>query len=675
MKTTHLWLEELCPHGRPALESAEILQGLGHELVRVEPLPGGDALIELEITANRPDCLSVLGLAHELSAATGIPVRPAAQGPGVRRSLASPELRVLEPSLCPRYTARLIQGVHVGPSPPWLAARLEAIGLKPISNVVDITNYVLFESGQPLHAFDADRLQGGRVHVRRAGDGEKLTTLDGVERALSPEMLVIADLQGPVALAGVMGGAGSAITAATRSVLLEAAVFDPRLIRRTAKALGLASDSSYRFERGVDPQGVERASDRAAALIQQIAGGEAGPLQGILSQVPPAPPAFLLRAGRLESVLGIRIPAADVSRILSGLGCDLQPEGKEGWRVTPPSRRARDLRSEAEAAEEVARVFGYDRIPARISLPARPGWRDRGRELAAGLSERIRGAGFSEAVTTSFCDAPASRVQAFGAARLGPGLPLRNPMSREQTHLRGSLLPGLLATLAHNQDVGEPGGRFFELGRVYGMPNGTQEDGAMEAWCLALAGEGDLRMFQGTLLSTFRGLGIALNTQPGNGGEGFHSGRCILLRDGAAPIGAVGLASPALVKAYDLRKAPVLAEVALQSLLDRATERAPRFQPLPRFPAVDRDLAVSVDEAVTWAEIEGVALSVPCGFREGLAFFDLYRGKQIGQGKKSVAFSIRFRHPERTLTGEEVEETMVRTISALAQACGAEVRH
>ncbi len=650
MKTTHRWLEELCPHGLAPEAAAEVLQSLGHEVAGVEPLPGGDALLELEITANRPDCLSVLGLAHELSASTGkalasLPAVPAAPGD-------SPAVQILEPALCPRYTARWIRDVRVGPSDARISGRLEAIGLKPISNVVDATNYVLFELGQPLHAFDADKLQGGIV-VRRAKAGEKLRTLDGVDRALTADMLVITDGERPVALAGIMGGLDTAVTASTRNVLLESALFDPALIRRTAKALNLASDSSYRFERGVDPAGLARASDRAAGLI----GGQAGPCAVVPASEPAPPPAFRLRATRLEAVLGFAVKKDDVERILKGLGCSVTPEGKDAWTVRPPSRRQRDLRTEAEAAEELARVLGYDRIPARIGLSARPGRRDPLRDLAASISSALRGAGFSEAVSTSF--AAAKDAAGDGA------LPLRNPMTREQSHLRTSLLPGLMTALAHNQSVGEPGGRLFEIGRVYSASG--------EAWHLGVAAEIPLREMRGALEAVTGVLGLTLSAAPGEAGPFLEDGRSLALSAAGAPLGLAGSACPTRTQALDLRKAPMLAELALEPLLPMG-KRERRFQPLPRFPGVERDLAVTVAESVSWASVEKAATATPCAFRQDLALFDLYRGKQAGEGRKSFAFRIRFRHPDRTLTGEEVDGVMAATVAALETSCGAQVR-
>ncbi len=660
MKTTHRWLEEFCPHGKSAEAVTGLLRGLGHEIAGLQPLPEGDALLELEITANRPDCLSALGLAYELAAATGTPVRLPAAHPWEAAASGEPTaVAVAEPTACPFYTARVIRGVKVGPSPAWLARRLEAIGLAPISNVVDVTNYVLHETGQPLHAFDADRLKGG-IQVRRARKGERLRTLDGVDRALPEGTLVIADAERPVALAGVMGGAETAVSAATHNVLLESALFDPGLIRRAARDLKLGSDSAYRFERGVDPGGVLRGSHRAAALIAALAGGTPGPVAQA-GALPPAPKPFRLRRARLAALLGMEIPAAEVARILEGLGCRVVAE-PDGWALTPPTRRARDLGTEAEASEEVARVWGYDRIPGLLALPARMGWPDPARRLAARLSERLRAAGFSEAVTTSFVDARAGGMRVAGAATGAAALALMNPMSSEQTHLRQSLLPGLLSALAANQSVGEAGGRFFELGRIHQAPS-------RETWSLALAGEVELRVLKGALES----LGFAMEVVPGEASDPFAPGSGLSLRRGAEPVGAGGVLADAWACAYGLRRAPAVAELRLEPFLE-AAGAVRRFRALPRFPAVERDLAVVVDEDVSWARIEAAARSVPCDFREALSFFDLYRGKQAGAGRKSLAFSIRFRRPDRTLTGEEVDAVMAGTIAALARDCGATVR-
>lgn len=670
MKTTHRWLEEFCPHGRSPGEVADVLRNLGHEVAGLHPLGDGDAALELEITANRPDCLSALGLAYELAAATGTPVRlPSLHPWEVPAEGEAPAATLLEASECPFYTARWIRGVKVGPSPAWLARRLEAIGLAPISNVVDVTNYVLHETGQPLHAFDADLLEGA-LQVRFAREGERLRTLDGVDRVLMEGILVIADAERPVALAGILGGAGTAVTHGTRNVLLESALFDPARIRRTARDLKLGSDSAYRFERGVDPGGILRGSHRAAALIAALAGGTPGPVAQA-GTLPPAPKAFRLRSVRLAALLGMEIPGAEAERILEGLGCRVGA-APDGWILTPPSRRARDLGTEAEAAEELARVWGYDRIPGRLALPARMGWPDPARCLAAAVSERLRAAGFSEAVTTAFVDARAGGMRVAGAAAGAGPLALLNPMSSEQTHLRQSLIPGLLATLAHNQGVGEAGGRFFELGRLTQAPDaprGPREAPVRETWSLALAGEVELRVLKGALAS----LDLSMDIVPGGAGDLFAPGSGLSLRRGAEGVGGGGILADAWVRAYGLRRPPAVAELRLEPFL-AASGEGRRFHPLPRFPAVERDLAVVVDDEVPWERIESAARSVPCDFREALSFFDLYRGKQAGAGRKSLAFSVRFRHPDRTLTGEEVDGVMAMTIAALEKSCGATVR-
>lgn len=625
---------------------------------------GGDALIELEVTANRPDCLSALGLAYELSAATGVAVKPP-QTPSFKVPGAL-EASVADPALCPRYTLRAVRGVTVGPASAALAARLAALGQKPISNVVDVTNDLLFELGQPLHAFDADALKGP-LQVRMARAGERLRTLDGVDRALTPEVLVIADAERPVAVAGVMGGMDTAVTPATRNVLLESAVFDPGAVRRSARLLKLATDSSYRFERGVDPEGVVRARDLAVAAVLKEAGGEAGPAVEV-GAAPPRPSPFVLRRARLAALLGMEVPAVEVSRILRGLGCEVA-DMPEGWRIQAPSRRGRDLRIEAEAVEEVARVWGYDRLPSRITMTARAGRPDPARALAGRLSEGLRAAGFHEALTTSFVEARALTLRPLPST--GAPLALRNPMSADQTHLRVSLLPGLLASLAHNQSVGEGDGRLFETGRVYAASADARLPAA-ESWVLALAAAMEPRALRGVLEAVLGPLGLAMAPAEGPV-PGLEEGTALALTVSGIRVGAAGVLASAEAKAVDLRHAPAVAELLLEPLL-AATGGAARFHALPRFPAVDRDLAVVVDEAVTWERVREAVASVPCAFRESVRFFDLYRGKQAGPGKKSLAFSVRFRHPERTLAGDEVDAVMALTVTALERGCGAAIR-
>jgi phenylalanyl-tRNA synthetase beta chain len=626
-----------------------------------------DSILDLEITPNRSDLLSHVGLAREVHALSGRPLLPAAEiaisttagiEPGALRVVVADEAR----AACPYYTARVIAGVHVGPSPEWLRQRLEAVGLRSINNVVDVTNFVMLELGQPLHAFDAASIGDAGIEVRLAHRGEELLALDGRTYKLAPDHLVIARQGGPAeGLAGVMGGKDSGVKTGTTRIVLEAACFAARGIRRTARALGLHSDASYRFERGVDPAGVLAAARRAESLLAELTGGkvvggaEAGDRAPTHGRPPEADQPVALRLERCQQVLGIDIPASEVFRILESFG--LRQVG-DSWQV--PTFRP-DLRREIDLIEEVSRVFGLDRIPGRTAAtPARASGVDRTYDFLMDLRRMLAGLGFQEGKSVSL-------VRADAATPAAPGVPLKNPLSEENVALRGSLLPGLVASASRNARLGLADLRLCELGNIF-VPG--LAPGATEPWALALLITGaaaphswrngsagrpadlyDLRAVLDRIVAPAR-LELVSSGQSASSGL---AGEFAVYHEGMR-LGRVAQIAPAEAKGMELRAAVWVAELDAGALEKIAGSRRLFGMP-PRFPSVTRDLAVVAGRGQAHGEIARALLGAGEPLLEGVELFDVFtddRGEKIAADKKSLAYSLTYRAEDRTLRTEEV---------------------
>jgi phenylalanyl-tRNA synthetase beta chain len=652
-----------------------------------------DWVLDVDVTPNRPDLLSVLGVARELAVLTGAPLRPPRPvlkeaGPAAAR-LARVDIEA--PDLCPRFCARVITGLAVRPSPAWLARRLRAVGLRPINNVVDVTNYVMWELGQPLHAFDLDRLEERRVVVRRARPGERLRTLDGQDRALGPDMVMVCDARRPVGAGGIMGGADSEVTPGTTAVLLEAAYWDPGSIRRTARALGLSTDAAYRFERGGDIEAPPAVLEHAARLMAELGGGTVAP--GLLDAYPaPRPPRRVgLRMRRVELVLGVSPPRAEVVRILGGLGFEVADRGAD-LDVGVPSFR-RDVTQEDDLVEEVARIWGYDRIPA---APVPPGavptiLRPPGRVVARQVGRQLNAAGLHECVSWTFADP--RRLALMGWADPARLVAIKNPMSVERSVLRPSIVPGLLEVLALNARGQLPDVRVFEIGQVFAphRPEDGDRPAHEELW-LALALTGlragrqwfargrervDVYDAKGLAEQALAAAGVT-DVEAAPWGDGaapayLEPGRgARLLREGV-PLGWFGELARGCREAFDLPAPVVLAELSLSAVL--ALPPSPfRYEPLPRFPAVQRDLAVVVGPEVTAAQVEAAIRALRGPWLTRLELFDVYAGSQVGPGRRSLAFGLTYQAPDRTLTDAEVNDEHNRLVSALTARLGVEVR-
>jgi phenylalanyl-tRNA synthetase beta chain len=568
--------------------------------------------------------------------------------------------------------------VNVGPSPAWLAERLHAAGVRPINNVVDVTNYVMLERGQPIHAFDLEKLAGRAIVVRRAGAGERLRTLDGVDRALDPEMLVIADADRATAIAGVMGGTESEVSATTTLIAVESAYFQPAAVRRASRRLGLKSEASARFERGADPQAPVPAHARVMELLQAIgAGAAAGPVIDRQGDAPGSR-TLTLRAARLAALLGADVPAEDVDRILSGLG--FRPARAEAgtWTVTVPSWRV-DVAREADLIEEVGRHYGYDRLPTTFPpVPQAAAPPDPRIARDALARQVLRAAGFSEAVTFTFLD----RRSAEPFASAPDGLaPIANPLSEKFTTLRPSLLPGLLDAVAHNRRRERADIRLFEAGARFDTASGEHRgiafawlgSGNPEHWSAPVRPV-DFYDARGVVEALCEAFGVRAECVRATAAH-LVPGRTAAVLTAGAMLGLVGQLHPALAAAREMpgSDAVYVGEIDLEAL-GRAAASDPRVRPLPRFPSIVRDLSVLVPDGLPAAEVRGTIRSAAPPALADLGEFDRYQGAGIPGGRVSLSYRLTFRAPDRTLTDAEVDEAMTKIVGSLEQAHGARRR-
>ncbi len=695
------WLQELVelaigPAGAgPAgptdiAELADALTMRGFEVGAVEPWPVAegappDAVLDLEITTNRPDCLSVFGIAREVGTIYAADCRL----PEIESAVAADQdaplaISIDDADLCPRYVGALAN-VEVGPSPRWLAARLEAADVRPINNVVDVTNYVMLELGQPMHAFDLAKLAGPEIRVRRAADGERIRTLDGVERTLQPQMLTIADAQQPQAIAGVMGGADSEVGDATRTIVLEAAYFNPISVRRTSKRLALSTDASFRFERGADVLAPLTAIARARHLLKAIGAGRA---RGAIVDCFPAPPdpiVVRLRHHRLGHVLGQTVDPSFVAPTLTRLGFAPRSE-RDGespvWRVTVPSFRV-DVNREEDLIEEVARHHGYERLPTTFPALTRPpqaagDWRPRDQTVRRLLT----GCGFSEAITYGFIEREAALAVHEDASDL---VALSNPLSEKGAVLRPSLIPGLVDSLIHNRRRERQDIRLFELGSRF-----RQGDGETPSLALALTGaaraqhwtgaerKSDLFDLTGALTRLAEGFGVHAAFEPDTT-RALVPGRTarIQLTIGAdtTPVGWVGQLDPALASRRGLPGAHevYVAEIDLRSLTLEAFTRL-RAAPVPRHPSIVRDLSLEIDDALPAARVRDTIRTAAGPALVSVREVDRYQGSGVATGAVSLSVRLTFRASDRTLTDAEVQTATDRVVSALEQAHSAKLR-
>jgi phenylalanyl-tRNA synthetase beta chain len=681
MKISYNWLSELVPLTLNPKELADKLTMAGLTVDAIEEF-GDDFVIEIDLTSNRPDALCHLGVAREAALICGTTLKASAvtfnESQEAAEEVAS--IEILDADLCPRYVARIIKGVKVGPSPEWLVKRLEAIGQRSVNNIADITNYVMFEMGQPTHAFDLNLLHEKRIIVRRAKAGEKMKTLDGVERELTEDMCVIADADRAVAIGGIMGGEDTEIRANTTDVLLESAYFQPASVRATAKALGLNTEASYRYERGADYDSQVRVADRAAGLIAEIAGGTV--LKGAIDVHPNRyeREAVGLRESRIEKLTGLRVEIERAAEILTALEFVVAPfaERRELLAVAPSFRI--DISREEDLIEEVVRHVGYDNISVTL-----PDWNGEGQYLVGEERRRkVRNAftnfGFYEAVSFSFVNG--ERDTLFRLDGKAPAK-LQNPIDVSEDEMRASLMTGLLEALHRNFNQGRKDVKLFELGRVFKASEGERPDeretiglvmtGALlqDAWRGGKAV--DFYDLKGVIETVIGGLNVSGFTIEQAGVEYLHPGQsAVFSRDGEV-IARFGRLHPRIASMYKFRQPVYVGEIEFGSLLELEAEPV-AYKPLPRFPGVSRDISALVPDAHSWGEIERAIKEL--GIREivSVTLFDMFKGKEMAEGLRSLAFRVNYRSDERTLTDEEVAQMHEKIRALMAQRFAAQLR-
>ena len=693
----------------------------------------GDVIFDFDITPNRPDCLSIIGIAREIAALTEQSLRlpeihphliplPSRESLGEGSTLISVD--IVEPSLCPRYCASLITGVKIAPSPSWLQQRLSSYGMRPINNIVDVTNYVMLEYGQPLHAFDYDKLSGKQIIVRRGRNGETTTTLDGIERALNSDVLVIADKEKAIAIAGIMGGLDTEVTDETTAILLESANFNQAIIRQGCHSLSLQSEASIRFDKGLNPDLPLLPLKRATQLLLDLAGGEAA--TGIIDVYPgkSEPTRLLLSTEQVKRLSGLEVDISEILKVLKSLGFECRetviasppPLSLRGAQATKQSLQISvsvpywrsDISCPADLVEEVVRIIGYDKIPeTRLSspLPAQEptlSLRAQRSNLKQKLCNILVGCGFQEILTYSLTNL--EKLQ-----RLFPKLGLKvtplkvaNPMTKEQEYLRTTLRAGLLATLFSNQKYEQTGIKLFEIGKIF-LPQGGEESPTSlrhrkpkakqsqgnkelpqerEMLCAVLSGpkwelswHGGKELLdyfdaKGVVENLLSQLGLKASFDPSDD-EGLSPGKGANIIIDNDKVGIVGDLHPKVAQAFELSGTVCLIEIDLEKLLNKAA-RLKQYQPIIRFPSVTRDIALVVDEQLSYHQVENIIKNFP--LVTAITLFDLYRGGQIPEGKKSFAIRIVYQSPSHTLTDEEINKTQVQMLDRLHQELNATLR-
>ncbi len=679
MKLLISWVRDFVDVQVPATAIAETMALRGFEVASVEPVGDDDAVIDFEVTANRPDCLSVIGLAREIATAYNLPLRDIGGLPGFLAEFevgSSADLRVTieDAELCPRYTAA-VADLTPAVSPEWMTARLQAAGVRPISPLVDITNYVLMELGHPMHAFDLDTLGERHIRVRRAAPGESITTLDGVERKLEPDMLVIADATRAQAVAGVMGGGASEVSAATRRIAFESACFKPASVRRTGKRLGLKTEASARFERGTDVNGPLTALRRAVALMHQIGAGRLTGQAVDVYPVPRGPLTIRLRRERLALVLGLRIPDADVTRILDALGMQASPTG-DGWEVLVPTVRV-DLLREVDLIEEVGRHYGFDRLEAAFPVMTQAAAPPDPRVSRDQLVRRIlASAGLTEAVTFGFIERRDAEAYVANAA-VAAIVPVANPLSAKFDVLRPSLLPGLVGSLGHNRRHGRRDVGLYEIGARFTSASGETR-GAALAWTGSAAEHWsapprpvDVFDAKGVVEVLCSALGVAPSFEAARLPY-LVPGQAAQVTVGAQVVGVVGQLLPALAERTGAPRQDVVvvAELDLDAVDAARASAVEWVKPLPRHPFVVRDLSIVVSDALPAAIIRGTIQAAADGQPAplvGVTFFDRYQGKGVPDGSISLSLRLTFQAPDRTLTDPEVQASFDIILAALVR--------
>src|SRR2546423_8896671 len=691
MFISYNWLRELTATKLTAEEIRERLTNVGLAVDAVETR-GDDFVLDVEVPSNRGDCLSHVGIARELAAIEKsklqTPKSRVQNTNGKTRDFTAVE--ILNPDLCPEYAARVVRGVKIGRSPDWLAKTLETLGQRPINNVADVTNYVLHELGQPLHAFDLAKLAEQRIVVRRASKDETIKTLDGVERRLDQQMLVIADAANPVAIAGVMGGQESEISNATSDVLIESAYFNAASIRRTAKLLGLSTEASHRFERGVDPEGVIRAQERCVALICELAGGAATEDALDVYPNPFNPPREVtLRPSRVKAITGLEVQTKEMLRILNALGFDLRGREKlvrvqeeDGLSFDVPSWR-NDVSIEEDLVEEIARHTGYDKIETALPSASSAGGYHPSENRKRAVRNALAARGYNEAISLSFIE-QTNDFELLAKLQSGVAPVLSNPIVEGASGMRQTLLPGLLNSVANNFNHGTRDVCLFELGRVFAA-NSNELPTEREALALVATGgvmranraeperELDFYDVKGALESAIEAMNLPPLTFTAAEIQHLRLGQAAHVSYELAEVGSIGRLADKIASAHKFRQPVFVAELDLTALLNLAGLPV-LYTPLPRFPSIVRDVSLLVDRKVTVAELTAAISGKPVQYFVNGQLVGTYEGEGISADKRSITLRLEYRAEDRTLRDEEVDAVHWPVIEALKKKFGAEIR-
>ncbi len=683
MRVSLDWIKDFIDITAAPEEVATTLTMIGLEVEGADSVDG-DIVFEINITPNRPDCLSILGIARELSAVFNIPLKVPKHEIESLQEVSDYSIEILSPQLCNRYTGRLIKDITIAESPEWMKKRLEKSGIRAINNIVDITNYVLLEFGHPLHVFDADKIIGKKILVDTAKTGDKIVTLDGVERVLPEDALLIFDIEKPIAIAGVMGGYDTEVTEKTKNVFLESAYFEPVSIRRTSKLLNLKSESSYRFERGTDILFLENALNRATYLIQEIVGGK---VYQIIDEYPVKyiKEPVLVNYKRVNRLLGTEIPNAEMLEILNRLGIHAEDKG-DSFVVVPASHR-RDIKRESDVSEEIARIYGYDRIPTTLPKSSISTGRLDNRRLNLNkIRDSIRKSGFTEVINYSFFNINKLKMLSISDTdRRRQVVTLSNPLSQEDCLLRSTLIPALIDNFKFNLDRGIKDIRLFEIAKVF-----IKEGNLLPSEELMLGGilyrekipvlwKDDIHDYfivKGAIESIFGELKISGYSFISSSEPFLHQGKSANILVSGSLIGYLGVLRPEIVEELDLKKQKpeiVVFEINLEKLLQYIPERL-KFIPIPKYPQIERDISIIVDDNIPSSQIREIIESFPSELIEEISLFDHYKGAHIPANKKSLAFNIVYRSQERTLTDEEVEELHSELIKYIIEKTGGELR-
>jgi phenylalanyl-tRNA synthetase beta chain len=683
MKASLNWLKEFVDFNLSPRELAHALTMAGFEVEAIEEFED-DVIFDIGVTPNRADCLSIRGIAREISAILEAPFRDISSVEIQKPEGEGPQVEIEDPALCSRYASRIISGVRPGPSPEWLAKRLESHGIRAMSNIVDITNYVLLETGQPLHAFDLDKLAGKKIVVKQAGNEDKFITLDNENRVLNKDILLIWDSEKPVAIAGVMGGQNTEVTPSTVNVLLESAYFNPVSIRRASKFLNLTTESSYRFERGVDINGVTIALDRAARMIAELAGGQ---ISHITDNYPGRyiPKKISVKFEKINSIIGTNIEESFVEKTLNNLGFQTVREG-EGITITPPSFR-NDIDRDIDIIEEVARLYGYDKIPSTLPvMQMSPAVRYKTQEIIKAIKDSMVKSGFSEVINYSFLNPDV--LDKLNIPSDDPRRKLviiKNPLRKEEAAMRTTLVPALLNNVSLNLNRGERMLRFFEISRVF-LPSDQRlpheviqmvavyhKDTGSSIWQDKHDGFYDLK---GVVENLFAGLRIKnISFEPDTSIEPYlHPGKSCSIIINGKKIGSLGTLHPLVSEAFDIKGNINILEIYDIERIQEVIPSRVTFVPLPKYPYIERDIAIVVSRDVPVSEVKRTILDVESDIIESVELFDIYTGTPIPDDKKSLAFSIRYRAGDRTLTDSEVNELHSKILTSLEKSLKAELR-